>query len=382
MKINRITVTRYEYELPDLSLKIKGFDTLYSPGSRQKTTGSILTIETNSGIVGETQGTMNERTANYLLGRDPFQREIIWHDLKRSLRHAGGTPPGDVDVALWDIAGKTYNVPVYQLLGGWRKKLPAYPSTYHGDENGGYSSPEEYADFARLCKEKYGYKGFKIHGWVNGPIKREVAAVLAIRDAVGDDFDLMLDPAGGFGTFHDVLRVGKACDEANYMWYEDPFRGGGFSQFAHAKLRQMIKTPILMGEHVRGLEGKMDMIHSGATDYVRASAAGDGGITGIMKLASIAEASGLDVELHGGSLAHRHCMASIRNTNYFELGVGIHKVHETKAPIFSDRQWMDEIDSVDKDGCIDVPEGPGLGVPLDWDFINSHKTGTTVFDET
>ena len=123
----------------------------------------------------------------------------------------------------------------------------------------------------------------------------------------------MLDPAGGFCTFDDVLRVGRACDEAQYMWYEDAFRGGGFSQFAYAKLRELIKTPLLMGEHIRGLEAKMDTIHAGATDYVRANADMDGGITGVMKIAAVAEASGLDVQLHGGGLAHCHCMASIRN---------------------------------------------------------------------
>lgn len=381
IKVTRIVVTHFQYELSDLALEPRyGFDTLYTPGGRLSKPESILTIETSAGIHGEVPGSVDARTAHYLLGRDPLQREIIWHDLKRSRRQPDATPPSAVDIALWDIAGKLCDVPVYQLLGGWRKKLPAYASTYHGDENGGLTTPEDYAQFALLCQEEYGYPAFKIHGWVHGPIEREVAAVLAIREAVGDRMALMLDPAGAFGTFDDVLRVGRACDEAVYMWYEDAFRGGGFSQFAHAKLRELIKTPLLMGEHIRGLEAKMDTIHAGATDYVRANAHMDGGITGVMKIAAIAEASGLDVELHGGGLAHRHCMAAIRNTNYFELGVGIHKVTRTKAPIYPDRQWMDEVDSVDAQGCIDVPEGAGLGVPLDWDFINTHKTGETVFE--
>ena len=381
LKITRIVVTVFEYQLVDLGLEERyGFDTVYTPGGNLKSTQSVLTIETDAGITGEVPGDIDARTARYLLGRDPLQREIIWHDLKRSRRGFDGTPPGAVDVALWDIAGKLYGVPVYKLLGGWRKKLPAYASTYHGDENGGLATPDDYAEFALLCKENYGYSAFKIHGWINGPIDREVASVLAIRKAVGDEMDLMLDPAGGFGTFHDVLRVGHACDEARYMWYEDAFRGGGFSQFAHTKLRELIKTPLLMGEHVRGLESKMDTIHAGAADYVRANVSEDGGITGVMKIATVAEANGLDVELHGGSLAHRHCMASIRNTNYFELGLCNPKVLETSPPIYPDRQWLDEVDSVDAQGCVDVPEGDGLGVPLDWDFINARRCGQTVFD--
>ena len=140
--------------MADLALDERyGFDTLYTPGGRFAKPQSILTIKTDAGIHGEVPGSINGRTAQYLLGRDPLQREIIWHDLKRSRRQPDATPPGSVDIALCDIAGKLYEVPVYQLLGGWRKKLPAYASTYHGDENGGLSTPDDYAHFALFCKE-------------------------------------------------------------------------------------------------------------------------------------------------------------------------------------------------------------------------------------
>lgn len=380
-KITRITVSQYDYSVDDLALEeALGFDVVYTPGGRLPGGGSILTIETSEGIRGEVPGSIDARTARYLLGRNPFQREIIWHDLKRSRRGADGTPPGSVDIALWDIAGKRYNASIHQLLGGWRTKLPAYASTYHGDENGGLTTAEDYGQFALHCKETLGYPAFKIHGWIGGPIEREVAAVLAIRNAVGPEMALMLDPAGAFNTFDDVLKVGKACDEANYMWYEDAFRGGGFSRFAHVKLREFIKTPLLMGEHVRGLEAKADTISAGATDYVRANASADGGITGVMKIAALAEANGLDVELHGGGLAHRHIMASLRNTNYYELGLVHPNVEKTKAPIYAEKRWLDELDSVDANGCVDVPDGPGLGVSLDWDFIEAHKVGETTYE--
>lgn len=382
IKITRLTVTHYQHEVADLGMEEKlGFDTVYQPGSRLPSGGGILTVETDAGVRGEVPGGVDARTAHYLLGRNPLDRQIFWNDLKRLRRSADGTPPGTIDIALWDLAGKLYDAPIHELLGGcWRKKLPAYASTYHGDENGGLSSPEDYARFALRCKEELGYPAFKIHGWVGGPIDREVAAVLAIREAVGDSMALMLDPAGAFNTFDDVLKVGRACDQARYMWYEDPFRGGGFSRFAHVKLRELISTPMLMGEHVRGLEAKADTIHSGATDYVRANANADGGITGVMKIAALAESYGLDVELHGGGLAHRHCMAVLRNANYYELGLVHPEVSETKTPIYPERRWLDELDSVDESGCVDVPEGPGLGVTIDWDFINAHKSGETVFE--
>ncbi len=380
LKITRITVTTFRHEIEEMGREeTLGFDVVYQPGNRLVQNGSILTIETSNGILGQTPGGIDKRTADYLLGRDPLQREILWHDLKRARRSPDGTPPGAVDIALWDIAGKLYETPIVEMLGGWRKKLPAYASTYHGDENGGLSTAQDYGDFARHCKETFGYPAFKIHGWIGGPIAREVDAVLAIRDAVGPELALMLDPAGAFNTFDDVLKVGKACDAANYMWYEDAFRGGGFSRFAHVKLRDFIQTPLLMGEHVRGLEAKADTIYAGATDYVRANANSDGGITGVMKIAALAEAHGLDVELHGGGLAHRHIMAALRNTNYYELGLVHPNVSNTKAPIYPERRWLDELDSVDANGCVDVPEGPGLGVALDWDYINAQKIDEIIF---
>ena len=382
LKITRIVVTHFAFEVADLDLEhTLGFDMVYKKGSRLDTGSSVLRIETNDGVAGETIGGVDARSARYLLGRNPLDREIIWHDLKRSRRGSDGTPPGDVDIALWDLAGKLYDAPVYELLGGgWRKKLPAYASTYHGDENGGLSTPEDYARFALRCKEELGYPSFKIHGWVNGPIEREVEAVLRIREAVGSEMDLLLDPAGCFSTFEDVLEVGRACDEAGYMWYEDPFRGGGFSRFAHVKLKDFIKTPMLMGEHVRGLEAKADTIYSGAADFVRANAGVDGGITGVMKIAALAEAHGLDVELHGGGLAHRHIMSTLRNSNYYEMGLVHPLIENTKPPIYGERRWLDELDSVDDNGCVDVPEGAGLGVEIDHEFVANHQSGETIFE--
>ena len=212
---------------------------------------------------------------------------------------------GPIDIALWDFAGKLYGAPIYEMLGGYRKKLPAYASTYHGDENGGLDSPAAFADFAVECRER-GFPAFKIHPWGNGPISREVENVLAVRAAVGPAMDLMIDPACEYDTFADALKVGRACDEASYFWYEDPYKDCGISQFAHRKLRQLIRTPLLIGEHVRTLEPHVDFVVAEATDYVRVDADMDGGLTGALKIAHAAEGFGLDAEIHGGGPAHRH----------------------------------------------------------------------------
>jgi L-alanine-DL-glutamate epimerase-like enolase superfamily enzyme len=385
-RITRLTVHQYRWQLDDMGTDYNGFNTVYQPGGRLQPTGYVFTIETDAGVTGEYAGgnavsyAQVGMVAHYLLGKNPLERERIYDDLKRALRKHDRFGLGPVDIALWDIAGKLYDAPIAELLGGYRAGLPAYASTYHGDENGGLDSPAAFADFAVRCKE-LGYPAFKIHGWGRGPIAREVATVLATREAVGPEMDLMLDPACEYDTFADALRVGRACDEAGFFWYEDPFKDGGLSAFAHRKLRQLIRTPLLLGEHVRGFELHVDQIVAGGTDFVRADADYDGGITGVLKIAHAAEGFGLDCEIHAPGPAHRHCMAALRNSNYYELGLVHPKLGSNKnSRSLYGGDYSDDLDAIDERGQVPVPRGPGLGVTIDWDYVAAHETGVVVYE--
>ncbi len=382
--ISRVSVYRYRTETRDLGVDYNGFNSVYEAGARREGHGYAISIETDQGITGEYAGGDGPSYAqvgvfaHYLLGRDALQRELIYNDVKRALRKQDRMGLGPVDIALWDIAGKVHNAPVYQLLGGWKTSLPAYASTYHGDENGGLDSPEAFADFAVQCREM-GYPAYKIHGWGRGPISREVATVLETRRRAGAEMDLMLDPACEYETFADALRVGRACDEADFFWYEDPFKDGGVSHVAHRKLRQLIKTPLLLGEHMRGFEPKVDMVVAEATDFVRADPDYDGGITGVMKIAHAAEGFGLDVEIHAPGPPHRHYMAAIRNTNYYELGLVHPKVRSERDPVYAG-DYSDALDAVDARGHVPVPQGPGLGVGIDWEYVRRRQVDVVVYE--
>jgi len=378
-KITKIENIHFAHQIENLGTDYNDFNQVYEKGAVLETTRCIARIHTSEGVTGEYMGgAIPENVARYLLGKNPFARERIYNDLKRGLRHSARTDLCSVDVALWDFAGKTYNAPIYQLLGGWRDTIPCYASTYHGDENGGLDTPEAFADFAEQCAE-LGYPGFKIHGWGNAPITREIENVLAVGQRVGDRMDLMIDPACEYQTWADALKVGRACDEAGFFWLEDPYQDGGVSIFAHKKLRELLKTPLLQTEHIFGLEQHVDFIVNGGTDFVRVGCYEDGGITGAMKVAHAAEGFGLDCEFHGGGLAHRHCVAAIRNTNYYELGLLHPLVAKTKPPVYPP-EFTDELENVDAKGHVPVPQGPGLGVELDWDYIEGHKCGAMVFD--
>ncbi len=384
-KITKIEAIVFEHQIQDMGTDYNGFNQVYEKGSVLNSQQCIVRFHTDTGVTGEYPSGPAERTkhglsmmANYLLGKNPFGREKIYNDLKRGLRHTDRTAISIVDVALWDFAGKVYGVPIHQLLGGWRKTIPAYASTYHGDENGGLSTPEQFADFAEQCYG-IGYRAFKIHGWQEATIEEQIELVHAVGRRVGDKMALMLDPFCALDTFGDALKLGLACDEENFFWYEDPLKDGGVSAHAHRKLRQMIKTPILQLEHLRGLESHVDFIVAEATDFVRGDAVYDGGITGIMKIAHAAEGFGLDVELHVAGPAQRHLMASMRNTNYYEMGLLHPKVGPFGPPVHADG-YRDAIDSIDEDGCIEVQDGPGLGVEYDWEYMEKHRVDGAVYE--
>jgi L-alanine-DL-glutamate epimerase-like enolase superfamily enzyme len=378
--ITGITVTEFEHTLSDMGTDYNGFNLVYEPGGKAKRRGAVLQIHTDLGITGEYLTNMGNLAtlagfADYLMGRNALERERIYQDVKRALRQMARVGMAAVDVALWDIAGKYYDAPIYELLGGHIRPLKSYASTPHGDHNGGLDSPEAFSDFAEQCLEM-GYPAFKIHGWGGSLVNLEIANIHAVGKRVGGKMDLMLDPACELNTFGDTVKVGWACDDERFFWLEDPFKDGGISQFAHRKLRQIIKTPLLMTEHVRTLEPHVNFALADATDYLRGDVGKDG-ITGAMKLAHAAEGLGLDIEFHGPGPAQRHCMTSIRNTNYYEMGLVHPKCAGTFLPVYLN--YRDGLEAVDEKGCVYAPDGPGLGVELDWDYIKAHKTGGLEF---
>jgi L-alanine-DL-glutamate epimerase-like enolase superfamily enzyme len=384
-KITKIEVHQFEYEMKDVELELPIAIPIYKPGAVSRLKAHALKIFSNLGIIGEhVGGTATEYAglltfARSLIGRNALEREAIYNEAKQALRYQSRMGMSQVDIALWDLAGKFYEAPVCELLGTYRTNLPCYASTYVGDScPGGFNSPKAYADFAQQCLE-VGYPALKLHLWQDAPIERHVAAIHAVGQRVGGKMDLMLDPFCALKTFGDALKVGWACDEERFFWWEDPFQDGGVSGFAHRKLRQLVRTPLLQLEHVRGLEPHVDFIVADGTDFVRAQPNYDGGITGVMKIAHAAEGFGLDVELNGQGPAQRHLMAAIRNSNYYEMGLLHPKVSPFNPPVYKG-DYQDNMDAIDADGCIPVPRGPGLGVEYDWEFIHLHSTGVTVYE--
>jgi L-alanine-DL-glutamate epimerase-like enolase superfamily enzyme len=377
LKIRSVEVVEFRQEVYGV-----GTNPGYAPGVTRDATMYAFRILTDAGIAGEhvtyapleAAGVRN--IAASLIGRNALERESIYQDVKRVLRQVARIGIAPVDICLWDIAGKYYNAPIYELLGGYRTKLPVYASTFLGDDApDGLNSPEAFADFAEQCLAT-GYKALKLHTWWSGPIEREVELVRTVGKRVGDNMRLMIDPASAYETFGDTVTVGRACDEFDYFWYEDPFKDTGVAHLAHRKLRELIKTPILQAEHVRGLEDRFNFITADATDFIRGDVEYDG-ITATMKLANAAEAAGLDIEIHIGTVPSMHCMAAIRNSNYLEWGL-LHPRVPNGTPVFPAGYPAMRVDAINPDGTVDVPTGPGLGVTADWEYIRSRAITRTV----
>jgi L-alanine-DL-glutamate epimerase-like enolase superfamily enzyme len=379
-QIDRVEVHQFAHPVRHLGRDHAG-NFVCCPGANAALDGFAVRVHADDGVVGEFVPVFGGKKAYLgqvltlaptLLGMDGDRRERLYSDGKRVLRHSGAIGVSALDCALWDLAGRRLGTSISRLLGGHRTRLPAYASTLHADRNGGLPSKEAFGDFALHCRE-LGFRAFKVHGWSDGNAREEAENLLHLRKVVGDEMALMIDPACELRTFADALYVGRACDEVGALWYEDPFRDGGWSQHAHRKLRELIRTPLLITEHVRGLEPKADFITAHATDFVRADPNLDLGITGSMKIAHLAEAFGLDCELHGPGPAHRACMSAMRNSNYYELGLVAPMVGNAAPPVYR-CDYSEALEAVGADGCYPVPDGPGLGVQYDWEFIARHTS--------
>ena len=319
--------------------------------------------------------------APHLLGRDPEPREEIWQDLKREVRAYDHMGHGPLDIALWDLAGEAP-----RRLGGRAARrlpqaLPTYASTYHGqDEPGGLDTPEAFADYAVACKEQ-GFAGFKIHGWHDGDVAREVANML--RRAQGGRRRLAADDRPGLPAAHlDGRARGRpACDEAEFFWYEDPYRDSGGALEGHKRLRERLKTPLLVCEHVRGLEPKAAFMLAGGGDMIHADPEYDMGITGAMKIAHFCR--GARASTCSTTPAARRtapCMAATPQYPFLRDGADRPR-HAQRGPAgLCLRLFRPAGRDRARTAACPSPTGPGLGVTYDWDFIERNRLEHHVFD--
>jgi len=296
---------------------------------------------------------LHDIIAPIVLGRDVHDREAIWHDLWKTYRPLGFYPiyvTGPVDVALWDLAAKRANLPLYKYIGAMRDSLPVYYSCQFMD------TVDDYVQDVKRCLSM-GLTAYKVHS------KDNLDIFSAVRETAGPDLVLIADPVADWTVEH-ATRVGRHLETLNYYWLEEPFRDWDIEKYS--RLCEILEIPIAGTETTEGASwGVAQSIIRRAVDIVRADVSWKSGVTGTLKIAHLAEAFGLNCELHSAmmgpmDMANLHVSCAMNNIEYFEW-----HMHED--------QWrfpMKGPYDIDDKGVIHVPQGPGLGIEIDWDTVD------------
>jgi L-alanine-DL-glutamate epimerase-like enolase superfamily enzyme len=293
-----------------------------------------------------------------ILGQNPLDREFLYDRLLHRNRFTTLRAIGAVDVALWDLAGKAAGMPIHALLGSYRKSVPAYASSAV------LPGPRAYGDEAVRYKEA-GWTAYKIHPPTRP--EEDVAVCAAVREAVGEDYRLMLDATWSY-RYDQALRVGRAIEALGFYWYEDPLADDDL--YNYVKLKQHLDIPILATEYSPGgFTAYAPWLTAQATDYLRGDVAVKGGITALVKTAHLAEGFHLNYEVHHGgnslnNVANLHVIMAIKNTEMFEV----------LLPAGAQKYGLEQDIEVDGDGYVHALDGPGLGAAIDFALIERRKT--------
>jgi len=296
-----------------------------------------------------------------LIHQNPWDIEFLWQHMYRKTMAFGRkgiamAAISAVDIALWDILGKSVKQPVYRLLGGRTKpRIPVYASRLYSVEL------NQLAAEAKRYKDE-GYQAMKLRfGW--GPtdgaagMQHNLALVRTVREAVGDGIDVMADAYMGW-TLDYAKRMLPLLEPFHLRWLEEPVIPDDIH--GYAELKSYGRVPIAGGEHEFTVYGFRDLLETRAVDYIQFDTNRVGGITQARKISALAEAYSVPVIPHAGQMHNYHVvMASLNSpmAEYFPI-VDVEVGNELFWYIFDGEPRA-------KDGFIDLDENvPGLGLSI------------------
>jgi L-alanine-DL-glutamate epimerase-like enolase superfamily enzyme len=375
----------------------------------------IIRLDTNQGVygLGEVRDGASATYALFLksriVGENPLQLDKIFRKIKQFGGHArqgGGVCA--IEMALWDIAGKVYNAPVYAMVGGgkFRDKIRVYADTTESKD------PKIYAERMKERKESIGITWLKMDlgvemvadtpgtvtvrsgltNWEENQLPHPLLAmevtdkgiamleqyVAAVRDAVGMEIPLSMDHLGHLGV-KSIIRLGRAYEKYNLSWMEDVI------PWTYTDLLKQISdespTPILTGEDIYLKEPFETLCEQHAVSKIHPDLATSGGILETHKIGDMAETYGVPMAMHFAGtpvscMANVHCAAATLNFLALEN-------HSLDVPWWSSLVEEGVKTPIVSQGFIDVPDRPGLGVTLNEDVVRQHlapKSG--YFDPT
>jgi D-galactarolactone cycloisomerase len=387
VKINSIKSHVLRYEL-DKELG-------YSQQYYKHRTAHLVEVQTDEGITGwgECFGPGNIALANkyivekviqpLIIGEDPINKEYVWHKVYNLLRDSGqkGMPVqalSGIDIALWDILAKKAKLPLYQLLGGkTNNKIPVYGYGMMLQKKTVEELCELFKKEANQIKEK-NFKAMKMKVGL-GP-KDDLKLVSAVREAIGDNFKLMVDANHAYNK-NDALYVGRGLDEMDIYWFEEPVAPEDYDSYK--ELKEKLKTNIAGGEAEFTKYGWNQLIKNNCIDIAQPEVCGLGGITEYLKISALAQANFIPIVNHvwGSALSvavNLHLLTSLPDMpgglfptksmlefDTTEKNIFITDLAEEKFSI------LDQVK--DKNGFASPLENIGIGINPKKDFIKEYE---------
>jgi len=338
-------------------------------GGRSERTFTFVIVETDAGLTGLgdafgdpalMEHIVAARIGPMALGLDPRDIETLWQKLfaSRAFWEIGGSvlcAISAVEVACWDIRGKSEGVPVHELLGGLeRDRIEAYASDLHWEAPA--LMAEKAADYAAR-----GFRHVKTHVGAPGEGERDLERIAAVREAIGPETGFMIDINTAFGREH-AIEFGRAIAEFDPYWYEEPLSPLDFA--GHRGLREALDFPIATGENLYTTQGFEPLLAARGCDVVMPDVLRCGGIAQAVSICRMAGRAGIVASPHNyssgvGTAATLHIMAALPETRLLELDPTGTAIYEE---LFTDGLHVE-------DGQAAVPRGPGLGVSLSEDTI-------------
>ena len=310
-----------------------------------------------------------------VVGANPLDTEVLWHRMYHATRDYGRKGSvmaaiSAVDIALWDIAGKVYNRPIYQLLGGaFRTQVQAYATGFYRISGQG--------EAARLGEEaiqhaEAGFNAMKVK--LGYGVDDDMAVMRAVRHALGDrKVTLMVDTNHAYGVA-EAIRLGRALEEYDLRWYEEPVVPEDLA--GYRELRQVLRIPIAGGENEHTLFGFREFLAARCVDIAQPDIGSAGGFTACRHIVALAHAHGVQVNPHvwGSAIAQAASVQLIA-----AVPVAHHSVFAQEPILEYDRsshpfrQQLVAEPLQQQNGWVAVPSRPGLGVAIDRTVLDRYR---------